>query len=546
MIKLVLIAACFFLLQNTSPSDGSEAKSSGSQKNDLPRSFLPKSESNVVINKRGESIFLSSNGSTLEEILQKIADERKVVLKFYCNDPSLKQERAASLKISAESLLKILPQLLPKDYRFSLLNRDGLQTENDRDIAAVNIYPKECAGRDLSVRVFIPFREHPVLKRPPEEISLEEWGNILKTEGPASRRRAADILGIKGDERAIPYAKEALKDANPGVMFAGANALRRLGLKCGSEKVANAIYERFLEKPYAEFLPILAQVDKDKIWPICEGLMDQSGEGEKAIMAKALLLTQDRKAIKYLSRIAFDAGSMENSRQAIQSIGQIGGPEAANVLMGLLREGNAEQQAMAAQAVHFLPKEDGAEARAEVEKAVKDDRVSDALLRALVGVSYLEPLEQLMKDPGAKPDLKVWALRVMAAVGSEKTIHVMSVALNDQAPRVRLASVEAMGTIIAEEAIPHLIRATEDKDAQVRIGAIKALSEFPGDDRVARALGKSADDADQRVRKAAVDAFAALGKPSEAMVEVLKNCENNKDPYVAKKASSILSHWGRN
>jgi HEAT repeat protein len=545
MIRLLLVASLFFLFQSTSPAHGSESKSSGSQRNELPRSFLSKSESNVVINKRGESIFLSASGSTLEEILQKIAEERKVVLKFHCNDPSLKQERAANLKISADSLLKTLLQLLPKDYRFSILNRDGMQTENERDIAAVNIYPQECAGTDLPVRAFIPGRDHPVLKKPPEEVSLEELGNVIKTEGPAARRRAADILGIKGDEEAIPYAKEALKDTNPGVMLAAANALKRLGQKHGPEKVSGVIYQRFLEKPYAEFLPIMAQVDKDKIWPIFEELIDQSNEQEKKIMATALFLTQDRRAIKYLSRIAFAAGSAENSRQAIHSIGQIGGPEAASVLMKLFREGDAERQAMAVQAVYFLPKGDGSEVRAEVEKAVKDDKVSDTLLRALVGVSYLEPLEQLMKDPGVNPDLKVRTLRIMAMVGSEKTIPVMGVALNDQAPRVRLASVEAMGTMVTEEAIPHLIRATEDKDLQVRSGAVKALSEFPGDDRVARALGKATDDADQRVRKAAADALAALGKPSETMVEVLKNCENNKDPYVAKKASSILSHWGR-
>jgi HEAT repeat protein len=540
--KIILIAVCFLLFQTVSLADESKSKNSSLQKKDLPRTFLMGIESKVIINKKGESVFLVSSGSTLEEILQKFAEEKQVILNFYCSDPSLNQERRPDLRISADSLVKALQRLLPEDCRFSSLNRDGQETKSSKDIAALNIYPKQC-GTDRPVRVFVSGRAQNWQTRRPEEISLEELNDAMKRQGPSSRRWALDILGIKGDEKGIPYAKEALKDANTGVMFAAADALNRLGQKFGPEKVSDAIYERFLEKPYPEFLPIMAQVDKDKFFAVIEGLEDQGGAKEQQILTRALALTKDRRAIKYLSRFV-SAGNMANSRQAIYAIGDIGGPEAASILVRLLRDGNADQQAAAVQAAYFLPQGEGADVRAEVEKIVKEDRVSDPALRAMAMVSYYEPLEKLMKDPASKPDLKVRALKAMTKQGSEKMIRIMSMGLNDEALQVRIASVEAMGFVGLDPAIPYLVKATEDKDAKVREAAVNVLADFPGDDNVSKALGKALHDADEKVRRSAVDSLSLLGKPDEKLIETLADCEkNHKDPYVANKAGSILKSW---
>ena len=271
--------------------------------------------------------------------------------------------------------------------------------------------------------------------------------------------------------------------------------------------------------------------------------MDQSGEREKGFIVRALFLTNDRRAIRYLSRIS-SAGSMEISKQAIYGIGKIGGPEAATALMRLLREGDTWRQAWAAQAVFFLPKEDALEARAEVERIVREERVSDAFLEALAEISYLEPFEKLMKDPASKAELKIRALKALSTKGAENTIDVISIGLNDKVPQVRLASVEAMGSLAVEAAIPYLIKATQDKDAKVRRGAIRGLSEFPGNENVVEVLGKVIDDPDESVRREAVDALELMGEPNEVMIAILLNCKNHKDPYVADKANSIWQHWG--
>ena len=533
MRKIILVILFFMIFQN-GLIDAS----------DLPESFLSKSAGKVTIKKQGESISLTANGSTLEEILQKIADEKNVVLKFYCNDPAIKQEKSATLKISADSLVKTLRQLVPEDHRLSLFNREGIQTEDGKDVAAVHAYPKDCTQTDRPVRVFVAEKEHPLLSRSPQEIQLEELRDLLRSGGPGSRCRAADILGIKGDEKGIPYVKEALKDENAGVMFAAANALKRLGQKYGRATVADAVYERFREKPYPEFLPVIAELDRERIWPIVDRLLDRSGDREQATIARALFLTNDRRAIPYLSRIA-SKGSTENARQAVYALGKIGGREAATALITLLNEADAERQAMAAQAIHFLPKDDGADARTEVEKIVKKEPVTDVLLHALAGVSYLEPLEKLLKDPALKPEVKIRALKAMAERGgAEKSIETMGIGLNDTAPQVRIASVEAMGVLVSEAAIPYLVTAAKDEDPKVRRSAVRALSELSGDDGVVEALGKAVDDKDENVRREAINALDALGKPSEATIAILTKCGTHKDPYVANKAGSIMRYWG--
>ena len=545
MRRFILITAFFFLLQNFSLADDSASNRSGSQSNAFPRKFLPKRDSSVNINKTGEPITVGSKGSTLEEILQRLAVDRNLVLRFHCNDPSLNQERGGILLISADSPLKILQQLLPEDYRFSPRDSDGKETEGVKDMASISIYPKGCAGTDPPVRVFASEREQRWLMKPLGEISLEELSDVRKTQGPSSRRRAADALGLKGEEKGIPYAKEALKDENPVVMLAAANALRRLSQKFGPERVSAAIYERFLEKPYAELLPIMAEVDKDAFFAVIPGFMELADEREKAIMTKAFSLTHDRRAIKNLSSIA-STGSLENSRHAIYAIGKIAGPEAESSLMRLLSAADSDRQAMVFQAASFLPQGEGAEVRAEIEKVVQEGRISDQSLQALATGDYLHILEKSMKDPATKPDFKIRVLVAMGRQGSEKTIQIISLGLSDKTPRVRLAAVEAMGILGVDAAIPYLVKATEDEEAEVREAAVRKLADFQGDYGVNKALSKAIYDKDERVRRSAVSAIFALGKASanEELVEVLKDCaKNHQDPYVANRAGNIIRSW---
>gem|GEM_PF-6641445 len=552
MRKGAIIIACLLVLEGMLATDGSVAQAPALEKDKLPRTCLPMVKgmtairkegvpiSRWAIRKGGDSLSVWGTKSTLEEILEKLAVETKVNLRFYCQDPGLKQERADT-KIKADSLENALRQLLSGEHEFTPLNQEGKPTENEKEIVTLNIYSKGCPRTDPPVRIFLSERKHSVLSKAPEEISLEELRAIVKREGPVARAQALDALGKKGDEKAIPVAKEALKDENPRVMLAAANALRRLGLKHGTEKVADAIFQRYREKPYGEFLPILAEVDKIRIWPVIDALMEQGGEREKSFILNALLRTNDKKAVNYL--LTLSSGGSESSKQAIYGIARIGGPEAASALIKLLKEGDALQQGFAAQAIHFLPKGDGVEARNEVEKMVKEELTPESFLQALAEVAYLEPFEKILKDSASKSALKIRVLRA-ATRGGERAIETISLGLSDQSPQVRLAATNALGALVAEGTIPYLIKATQDEDPKIRSSAIRGLAEFPGEDKVAEAIGKLMDDPDQKVRKEAADAFVLLGEPSETMKAILNRCKNHQDPYVANRANFILQRWG--
>lgn len=540
MRKPVFLAFVFFIFQIFGLTYPLYCEGSGEQKSNLPPAFLQRNDGKVIINTGEESFSLESTKATLEEILQRCASEEKVHLNFYCKDPSMNQERAASISLKGDSMIKAIGQLLP-EHKLILFDREGKTIEGGKDVATVNIYPRQCTQTGAPVRVFVPARKHPVLGKAPEEISVEELREVLKKEGPACRRRAAEILGKKADEKAIPLAQEALKDENPAVMFAAANALKQLGQKYGPQKVADAIYGRFKEKPYVDFLMIMAEVDKERIWAILDRLMDQSGDSEKNVITRALVSTKDSRSIEYLSKIS--AASPRNSRQAIEGIGRIGGPEAARTLMGLLKGGDIQKQAWAAASIRFLAKEDGSEARAAVDKIVKDEGVSNELLKALSDVYFLEPLEKLMKDPGLKPEQKLRVLKALGSRGPEKTFAVRSIGLNDESPQVRLVSVEAIVNVPLVKSIPHLVKATEDKDAKVRRVAVRGLASFRPRDETVAALGKAVRDPDENVRRQAIDSLKMMGKPSEAMIAILKECENHKDSYISNKAESILKYW---
>ncbi len=520
-----------------------EANGAAVQANEAPRWLLRKNEAKVIIRKgAGSRLTLVSSKSTREEILQKLVDESTLTLNFYCEDPGLSQDRAANVTVSGDSIFDVLRQLLGGDYRLSLLNKEGKPEVDMKLAAGVNVYAKNCTRTEHPVRVFIAGKKHPVLMRSSKEISIEELGDVLRREGPASRRWAADILGIKTDEKGIALAKEALKDENPRVMLAALQALRRLGRKFGNEKVKEAIYDRYKERPYPEFLPVMVEVEKERIWPVIEALIGQPDAKQQSEIIRALVLTKDQRAIKYLSKIAF-TGNPENARQAMNAMGTMGGPEAAAILVKILEEGDGPRQAGAAQAVYFLPKSDSSQARRAVENILTTGKFSDEFLQGLAEVGYLEPLENLIKGPG-QAELKVRALQAIAKKGTEKSIKVIRIGVNDEAPQVRLASVEAIGGIKIEEAVPVLIKATGDKEARVRIAAVKGLSDFPGDEQVAEVVGKTVNDSDDKVRKQAIDTLYLLGKPTDKMIAILKECEKHKDPYVAKKAASTLEYWG--
>lgn len=285
-------------------------------------------------------------------------------------------------------------------------------------------------------------------------------------------------------------------------------------------------------------------IKRELVWPVIDRFINMQDRKSQDVVVRALNLTKDTKAIKYLTKIAL-SDDLENSQQAIWGIGTIGSPEATETLIKFLREGSESNRISAAQAVYFLPEEDRAKVQKEVIKIVKDPDVSDRMFPALAQVSYLEPFRNILMDINVKPSLKVRAIKSLAAVGSEEFVDIIGISINDSVSDVRLEAVNAIAYIGEENAIPFLVSATKDKQPEIRKAAVKGLAGHIAEP-VVSALDAALSDIDEGVRRAAIDTFSFLGEPDENMVSILKNASaQNKDPYVSERARYILKHWGK-
>ncbi len=538
IISLVILQ-CFLYNPATAQKSGDSVKSATS----LYMS-LEETKGAITIGSTKEGISLKANNATFEEILQGFADQQKMTLKVYCDDPGLDSKRI-STTLTSSSMREVLIKLLGSRYEIAFLDQEGKPAEGETPVKEVDIYSKDCTKKDHPVRTFVNLKEHPLLNKLPKEITLQELSQILKKEGPSSRISAVHVLGVKGEKDGIPLIKEALKDGNPQVLLEALKSLKLLGKKHYVKDATDIIFERIQETPYSEFLIALAQLDKERIWPVIDRFINMPDRRGQNVAARALAFTKDKKAIGYLSKIAsFD--DMENSKLAIWAIAKIDGPEGAEALIKYLREESGPRRIFAAQAVNFLPENERAKAQGEVEKIVKGPDVSDEMLFALVQVSYMEPFKSLLTDKNAEKAVKVKALRSLAIAGTEKAVEIACIGIDDSVPDVRLEAINTLASIATENTIPYLIRALGDKEPEIRKAAVNGLSGFSPTESVLSALSAALDDTDEGVRRAAIDAFLQLGEPDDEMVSILKNASaKSTDPYISEKALSILKLWGK-
>ena len=541
-LRLVFFSS-LFILQCLLCNCASAQKANNSLKpSNPPYISLEEAKGEIFISSMKEGISFQASNATLEEILQSFADQQKMVLKVYCDDPSLDSKRV-SITLKSPSLRELLTKLFKPRYNISFLDQEGKPAEVDKPVKEVDLYPEDCQKREHPVRTFLNLKEHSVLNKSPEKITLQELSQIFKEEGPSSRMGAIHILGVRREKGGMPLIKEALKDPNPQVVLEALKSLERLGKVHGTKDASDIIFERIQETPYPEFLIALAKLDKDKVWPVIDTFIDMQDSRAKDVAARALILTKDKRAIGYLSKIAL-GDDLDSSKLAVWGIGNIDGDEGAEALIKLLKE-DEPLRIFAAQAVYFLPENKRAKAQGEVEKILKGPDVSDEMLSALAKVSYSEIFRSLLTDINVKPSVKVMALKSLAEVGSEKIVDIVGISIDDTVPDVRLEAIKTMAEIATDNTIPYLVHATEDKQPEIRKAAVNAFASLYAAEPVITALSRALDDTDEGVRRVAIDTFNLFGKPNDEMVSILKNASaKSKDPYVSEKALDILKQWG--
>jgi len=97
-----------------------------------------------------------------------------------------------------------------------------------------------------------------------------------------------------------------------------------------------------------------------------------------------------------------------------------------------------------------------------------------ALALAHLGDAALLPLRDLLAD--TDPDRRWWAVRALAAIGTQATRELLVAALADPDPDVRACAVQGLGELRAEEATAGLVHCLADPSPFISRIAADSLS----------------------------------------------------------------------
>lgn len=273
----------------------------------------------------------------------------------------------------------------------------------------------------------------------------------ILAQGPAEvRASAADVLGMLGDDRAVPPLHDLLSHRDGALRRAAAVALAELG------------------EPGWELLI----------------------EGDEKDLTR-IGRSRDPRAGDVLRR-ALERGPAELRVHAIEGLEQ---HRMIEPLIEALADTDGYVRARAARALRYL----ASEARSAREHGDRKDR--PAVLRKLV-----------LGRRHRNARIRVEVVKVMGQLGASELVEPCIEALSDELPEVRATAAEALGHLGDRRAHLPLSRARVDGESEVWVRAREALRELglqPDLEPLIEALGKD----DWNVRLTAIDALAAERSP---------------------------------
>jgi HEAT repeat protein len=155
-----------------------------------------------------------------------------------------------------------------------------------------------------------------------------------------------------------------------------------------------------------------------------------------------------------------------------------------------------------------------------------------------VGDEAIPALRHALAD--SDPDRRWWALRALAAVGTDAAIRLLIPALEDGDPDVRACAVVALSKLKPEEAIEPLVARLSDPSAYVGRLTADGLAQF-GQPAV-EALVKALEQGDTAARAGAARALSAI-QPQEA-IPALYQALDDRSALVSYYAGEALERMG--
>jgi HEAT repeat protein len=140
----------------------------------------------------------------------------------------------------------------------------------------------------------------------------------------------------------------------------------------------------------------------------------------------------------------------------------------------------------------------------------------------------------------ADPDRRWWAVRALAAVGTDAAIQLLIPALDDVDPDVRACAVVALSTLRPQEAVEPLVARLSDPSAYVGRLTADALAQF-GQPAV-QALVDALEAGDTAARAGAARALSAI--QSEESIPALYQALEDRSAVVSYYAEEALERMG--
>jgi HEAT repeat protein len=361
--------------------------------------------------------------------------------------------------------------------------------------------------------------------------------HVRKATAWSERAKAAHVLGLLGDMRAVPPLLAAMRDPNEDgdVKLACADALGRvrdpeiIPLLCNelvdvdewaSPRVASVLVSFGAQAvdPLLKTLDsgasinariwaaqVLGKLGETRAVPALIGRLHDRSEQIRLSVANALGDLRHTRAVRPLIDVVLRDPTPAVRQQAATALGRIGDEDAMPVLVGALGDPEYWMRFRALEAIEALEPKD----TTSLENALEDAN-AEVRRRAALALERLGRLEQSFTDLASGEAAKVQAARArLTAMGRAGLSERLVRHLGDDNPQVRANIARILGSVGNPEHTVELLMALADDEIDVRLHVIEALGELaaPG---TCEPLAGLLRDPEGPVRHASADALVRL------------------------------------
>ena len=336
--------------------------------------------------------------------------------------------------------------------------------------------------------------------------SVDPLGDLLQRDDNELQRKAAYLLAVTGDSRALVQLIITLDDDGEEVRAQVAAALGNF-------------------------------TDVRALGPLLKALRDPSPK----VRAQAAIAigNYDDPRITNALLYALEDAQPEVRRGALQSLAKRADEDDVQTALESLAHDPIESvRQMAAAALQYHKGDKVAFERLDLDKDLSDE-VGDAI-QDMMSDGKLDA-DDMMVMRHSNPRVRAGLLQFIAEQSGSKMVPLILPGLNDINPAVRTAAATSLAKM-GDKAIPGLLEAVDHSSKFIRAGIADVFGSI-GNPRVVEVLIKMLDDSEAQVRLSAAQALAKLR--DEQAIEPLGNLLKDDDKKVREQAIAALRALGQ-